>query len=87
MPERFASFVDAPHLPSRDFYAVTPSDSNDLTLLPKALYVGTGGAVIAQNAGGTAITFKNVANGQVLDIRANRVLSTGTTAADIVALV
>jgi hypothetical protein len=73
--------------PSRAPFAVTPHDTNELGTIPKALYVGTGGNITLRGVGGTAdVIFKNVANGQVLDVRAQYVRATGTTAADIVAL-
>lgn len=73
--------------PSRRPFTVTPHDTNELTFLPKALYVGTGGTVILRGVdGATDVTFVNVANGQILDVRAQYVRATGTTAANIVAL-
>ncbi|MBN8848141.1 MULTISPECIES: hypothetical protein [unclassified Sphingomonas] len=72
---------------SRAPYAVTPSDATPLPVVPKALYVGTAGNIVLRGVGGAAdVTFKNVAAGQVLDVRASYVRATGTTAADIVAL-
>lgn len=72
--------------PSRRPYAVNPSDTVALEPTPKALYVGTGGTVVLRGTDGDDVTFKNVASGQVLDVRAKLVKATGTTAADIVAL-
>lgn len=73
--------------PSRAPFSITPHDTNELQLLPKALYVGTGGTVILRGIDGAAdVTFKNVANGQTLDVRAQYVRATGTTAADIIGL-
>ena len=44
--------------------------------------------MVLRGVGGAAdVTFKNVANGQVLDVRAQYVRATGTTATDIVGLV
>ena len=55
--------------------------------MPKALYVGTGGDIVLRGVGFTSdVTFRNVASGQILDVRASHVRATGTTAADIVAL-
>lgn len=84
--DRFQTY-DGPATSSRAPYAVTPSDSVELGVIPKALYIGTGGTVILRGVGGAAdVTFKNVANGQILDVAAQYVRSTGTTASDIVAL-
>lgn len=73
--------------PSRRPFTVTPHDTNELSFIPKALYVGTGGTVILRGIDGSQdVTFKNVGNGQVLDVRAQYVRATGTTATDIVAM-
>lgn len=87
MADEFASYADTPSGPSDNPYAVTPSNADELTRIPKALYIGTGGTVIVRTADGVAdITFKNVSSGQILPVRAKWVRATGTTAADIVAL-
>jgi len=66
--------------------AVTPNDSTEIAPT-KALYVGTGGSMAVQLAGdSSSVTLTNVPNGALLPIRAVIVLSTGTTASDIVAL-
>lgn len=79
--------ADAVCASSRAPFAVTPHDSDALPLIPKALYVGTGGhlALRGVDAAGDVV-FRNVAAGQVLDVRAQFVRATGTTAADIVGL-
>ncbi len=65
--------------------SVTPSDSADLTYRTRAIYVGGDGSVVA-SIGGTNVTFVGVVAGTVLPIQADRILSTGTTATNIVAL-
>lgn len=83
----FQSHSDMVGAPSRAPFSVTPHDGNELAVIPKALYVGTGGVVILRGVDGSSdVTFKNVANGQVLDVRAQYVRATGTTATDIVGL-
>lgn len=77
--------------PSNEFYAVVPSDSDDLPQgPPKALYIGTGGdlAVLGPDNEDPdqSVLFANVQSGSTLPIRPSRVLDDGTTAADIVAL-
>lgn len=66
--------------------SITPSDA---TVFPttRALYVGTGGVLAVRMADDlNVVSFVNVANGTVLPIQVTQVLSTGTTASDIVAL-
>lgn len=83
----FPPETDAVGAPSRAPFPITPSDSDALPVVPKALYVGTGGSVVLRGVDGSAdVTFRNVGSGQVLDVRARFVRASGTTAADIVAL-
>lgn len=86
--DRFPGPAQRPDEPCKTAVAVTPHDTTELTNASRALYVGTGGdlVVILVNDS-TAVTFKNVAAGTVLPLRAKIVKSTGTTAANIVALV
>jgi hypothetical protein len=85
--DRFESFSDTATGPSRAPFAIIPSDSLELVVLPKALYVGTGGTVVLRGLDAAVdVTFRNVASGQILDVRARFVRATGTTAGDIVGL-
>jgi hypothetical protein len=79
--------VDQASAPAGYARAVTRSDTASITdQPPKALYVGTGGDLVAVFGDDSTVTFKNVASGALLPIRPKRVNATGTTAADIVAL-
>lgn len=88
--DRYANFNGRP-LPtdSADMaVAVTPNDSTDLTTYARALYIGGAGNVVllpAKNADGATVTLAVVAGAYIL-INTRRVLSTGTTATGIVAL-
>lgn len=64
-------------------YSITPSDSADLSPIPRALYFGTAGDVAIRDEKGTDITY-TVTAGSILPFRPTRVLSTGTTATGIV---
>lgn len=69
--------------------AVTPSDTDNITPNPRALYIGTGGTgidVAVADVDGTVVVYKNVPSGFYVLVQAIRVNSTGTTATDIVAL-
>lgn len=86
MSDKFANRADFVSAPATRFAAVAPSDASDLTELPKALYVGTGGTLVLRGADGVPVTFGQVASGTVLPVRARGVHATGTTAGAIVAL-
>lgn len=87
MPDTFQTMSDSPTAPSRAPFAIVPHDSTALPTLPKAIFVGSGGTVTLRGVdAATDVVLKNVASGQVLDIRASHVRATGTTAADLVGL-
>lgn len=73
--------------PASLFFEVTKHDTNELTYVTRGLYVGGAGTVEAVDVDGTAATFVGVPAGTILPIRAKKVMSTGTTATSIVALV
>jgi hypothetical protein len=64
--------------------AITKSDA---TIIPvtRAIYVGTTGDLAVRTADGQTITFKTVPVG-VFPIQADMVMSTNTTAAEMIAL-
>jgi hypothetical protein len=85
--DQFSNSADSVSAPARRAAAVTPSDSVALAAIPKALYVGSGGSVVARGVDDTAdVTFVNVGAGTILPLRARYVRATGTSAGDIVAL-
>jgi len=83
----FHSHSDMPGAPSRAPFSITPHDSNELSVIPKALYIGTGGTIVLRGVEASAdVNFVNVANGQILDVRTQYIRATGTTASDIIGL-
>lgn len=84
--EKFGSAIDSP---ARYAEAVTPSNSADLPTVARGLYTGAGGSIAVYMEGddsGTSVVFSDAPAGAVIPIRVRRVLSTGTTATNIVAL-
>lgn len=65
--------------------AVTPSDGTDLSIRPRAVYVGGTGAIVA-TMGGVDLTFSGIPAGTWLWISPTRIKATGTTATLILAL-
>lgn len=85
MPDTFDSFADSAIAPSRAPFAITPSDTDPLPFVTKAIYVGTGGHVSLRGVSAAAdVTYRNVPAGSYLEVRASHVRATGTTAADLV---
>lgn len=90
MSDIWASKSELLDSPADNAAAVTPNDSTDLAVVPRGLYVGGAGTLIVhmKDAAGDAasVSFVGVAGGSLLPIRPSRVLSTGTTATNIVAV-
>lgn len=75
-----------PLAPSRRAYAVTPSDSETLPLLPRGLYIGTGGDVVVRPIEADAdVTYKNLPDASYVAVQVLYVRATGTTASNIIA--
>ena len=72
-------------LPSAIAANITPHDTNTLTYASRALYIGGAGNVtVVMN--GASVLFAGLGAGTILPIRTDKVMSTGTTATNIVAL-
>jgi hypothetical protein len=80
---------------SASWRAITPSDATEFApretadggvSRPRALWIGVGGNLAISDAAGRSATFKNVGSGTLLPVQPSKVLATGTTATDIVAL-
>lgn len=87
MGDNFESYDAGLDSPAEHAAAVTPNDSADLATTSRALYVGTGGDVAVILADDSAaVTLVSVPAGSVLPVRAKRVMDTGTSATNIVAM-
>lgn len=86
MSDNFYKVGDMPDYSAKKLFAITPSNTELLPLVTKAIYVGTGGtiAIMAQNDS-VAVTL-TVADGAMLPIRAKAIMATGTSASNIVGL-
>lgn len=70
--------------PARNAVAITPSDTTDLTIATRGIYIGGAGNVAVIMAGGQTVTFTALATGIVHPLSVARVKSTGTTATTII---
>ena len=71
--------------PASNAVAVTPSDTADLAIASKRLWIGGTGTVKVNTVGGSTVTYTGVPAGVYLNVRASRVYATGTSATNIVA--
>lgn len=83
--DRFQAARPGLSSPADRFAAIIPNDGADVAEMPRALFIGGGGNLVVQGRDGVSATFI-VGAGQILPIRAARVMATGTTASDIVGL-
>lgn len=87
MADHFDTRADSVFAPSRRPFPITPHDDAQVSPLPKALYVGTGGDVTLRGVDGSEdVVLRNLASGDRIEIRALFVRASGTTAQDIVGL-
>ena len=66
--------------------ALTPSNTVDLSRMSDAIWVGGGGDITIVGGDGRQTVIKGVPAGTLLPISARRVMATGTTATDLVAM-
>lgn len=85
MPDPFSGYPDILNNPSMAPFAVVPHDANELPMIPKGLYIGTGGDVTLRGLRGAAdVTYRNLPDASYINVRAQYVRATGTTATDII---
>ncbi len=86
LSDRFRSIGDSVAAPSRKPYRIVPSDSAALRIVPKGIYVGTGGDVTLRGVGAAEdVTYRNLPDASYIAVRASHVRATGTTASDMIA--
>ena len=80
--------IQEPTWPGTTLFEVAKKDFTVFTPAVRQLYVGTGGDVAVVTEDGVTVTFKNVPSGFYIGpFYIKKVLSTGTTADNIVAFV
>lgn len=84
MVDIFSGHSNGLSSPAAQAATVTPNDGADLPTASRALYVGTAGNLSVVTVGGSTVTLVGASGW--MPVRAARVLATGTTASDIVAV-
>lgn len=85
--DKYKEFPKSPVTPGRKAVAVVPSDSVDLLVYAKRLYIGVAGDVSVLAVGDTvAVVYKAHPVGYFDAVQVRRVNSTATTATNIVAI-
>jgi hypothetical protein len=70
--------------PARSAFSISPSDSEDLEKVPRAIFVGGSGNISVIMVDGTEVVFNNAQAGSFLPIRVSRIKSTNTTATNLI---
>jgi len=86
MSDKFSNYHSGLESPAERAFAITGNDSTDLTIFPRAIYVGGAGNVKVITLGGDTVTFSGMLAGTVLPVRVKRVFSTDTTATNLLGL-
>jgi hypothetical protein len=86
MADKFQNVADTPGGPSCAPFAIVPHDINALPMVPKGIYVGTGGDVTLRGKdSGADVTYRNLPDASYIAVRATHVRATGTTATNLIA--
>jgi hypothetical protein len=84
----YSAFASGPQAPALYMIAITPSDSDDLSIAIRQIYIGVGGNVTVVDTAGNTVTHINVAQGGYIGpFSVARVKATGTTATNLVGYV
>jgi hypothetical protein len=85
--DAFGAAFDSLTVPVRNCYSINRSNTAALPFLPKAIYEDTGGALVVRVIDGSSdVTFTNVANGTILNVRVMSVRATRATATNLIGL-
>lgn len=87
MPDAFSDYSRSLTAPLSDGFDITPNDTGELREVTRAVYVGQGGDLAVEMADGGSIVLRDLKPGVVYPLRLAKVLSTSTTAANVVGMV
>lgn len=79
MTDTFESYKAGLESPATRHFAITPSDSEDMAIRPRALYVDAGGTAVITDEDGIDVAYTLIA-GVTFPFRGVRIKATGTTA-------
>jgi len=76
--DEFESLEKGLSSPATKHFLITPDDASDLPILPRAIFCQSGGTIVVRDPFGVTLPYA-MSVGDRLDLRAVRVMSTGTT--------
>ncbi len=84
--DAFTSHRSLLDTPAEHAFEITTNDNSDLPFITRYIWVGGGGDVHVIMLGGEEVTFRALAAGTLLRIRARKVFQTGTDATQLVGM-
>ena len=86
MKDEFGSYEASLTSPAAAAEAITPSDTEMLEFVTRAIFIGQAGDLNVTLKSGDTVLLRNMQEGVFYPLRITQVLATGTSAADIVGL-
>ncbi|MGH1352201.1 MAG: spike base protein, RCAP_Rcc01079 family [Methyloligellaceae bacterium] len=87
MTDNFKRHTSSLESPASGAFAITPDNSNSLSEITRAIYIGGAGDLAVTMQAGQEVTFSSLPAGTVLPVRVERVKATGTTATALLGLI
>jgi hypothetical protein len=81
--DKFVNFQSGLQSPPRNFFVITPSDTNELPTVTRAILGGTGDVKVRLADDTAPQIIKAVAVGTLLPLRLRQVFATGTGRCDV----
>lgn len=86
MVDKFANFGSDLESPGAHHFPIVPSDTIDLAVSFRAIYVGGTGNISIVDVTGVAVTYVGVPTGSIIPMRGKRINVTSTTATNLVGI-
>lgn len=78
--EKHSTGLDSP---GEEHFDITPSDTVDMEIRPRSIYIGVGGSLTLRSKKGVDVTYQPGDDSYIL-FKAVRVMATGTTATGLI---
>ena len=79
MADLYGTFTDTVGTPARRCFAITPHDSNEVAVLPKAIRAPSDGVITLRAVDSAVDVAHPVLAGEVISVRCAYIRATGTT--------
>ncbi len=87
MTDNFKRHTSSLESPASGAFSITPHDTNPLSEITRAIYIGGSGDIAVKMLAGQEVTFLSLPTGTVLPVRVEQIKATGTTATGLLGLI